>query len=115
MYLPQLAKSLPSSSLAFTMAPNKLGPTTLLALSAASSAVAPMAPPPTTSITKQVSRQQVQSVIDEPKRFVQQERAKRPQNEERLRDAMLNTIFKSVLDDAMLSISTGRARRTMWV
>ena len=97
MTLPGLPSSIASLA-ATTLAPE----TPRVPLPSAISQPRAMGPPPAVSPKpKPPSREQVQIEVDTIMREVDEKRAKRTADQQRLRDAMLSTIFKSVFEDTV--------------
>ena len=103
MTLPGLPSSIASSP-ATTLAPE----TPRVPLPRASSQPKAMEPPPAVSPKpKPPSREQVQIEVDAIMREYDEKRAKRTEEQQRLHDAMLSAIFKSVFEDTVPDSATG--------
>ena len=103
MTLPGLPSSIASSP-ATTLAPE----TPRVPLPAASSQPRTMGPPPVVSPKpKAPSREQVQIEVDTIMREVEEKRAKRSEDQQRLHDAMLSTTFKAVFEDTVPDSAVG--------
>ena len=105
MTLPGLPSSIASSP-ASTLAPE----TPRVPLPSTRSAPKPMGPPPVQSSSpkpRPPSREQVQIEVDTIMREVEEKRAKRSAEQQRLHDAMLSVIFKSVFEDTVPDSTVG--------
>ena len=105
MTLPGLPSSIASSP-ATTLALE----TPRVPLPSVSSSPKPMGPPPIQSSSpkpRAPSREQVQIEVDTIMREVEEKRSKRTADQQRLHDAMLSTIFKSVFEDTVPDSAVG--------